>query len=276
MSINTLLDNPFILSSLTNYIVGGVTGAFTGATGPQGATGSVGPTGSQGATGDKGPQGDTGTVVGATGPQGEAGATGPQGDVGATGSQGDAGATGPQGDVGATGSQGEAGATGSQGDVGATGPQGDVGATGPQGDVGATGPAGSGSGNIVNIYNEQGNYAGTYTGTTLSMYGTTLSGLTIGSLVIINFACILETQAGEQVPANCMFSLIVDGTIAVQDIASLKTVTTGEYFGFSFTFTASATSHAINIQVANRAPFGETVYLLTFYDYFHIQVSQVL
>jgi hypothetical protein len=108
------------------------------------------------------------------------------------------------------------------------------------------------------------------------MYGNTLTGLTIGSLVIINFACTLETIIGESVPANCTFSLIVDGTIAVQDIASVKFATTSEYFGFSFTFTASATSHAINIQVANRAPFGGTVYQLTFYDYFHIQVSQVL
>ena len=62
---------------------GAITGAGTGATGPQGATGPTG-------------------TAGATGAAGTAGATGPAGTAGTAGATGAAGATGPAGAAGAS------------------------------------------------------------------------------------------------------------------------------------------------------------------------------
>lgn len=108
MSINTLLDNPYILNQLSQYIVSGYTGAFTGATGATGATGSDGATGATGATGDKGQTGDPGVATGATGETGATGATGAPGEQGPTGISGDTGATGATGSTGAQGPTGTA------------------------------------------------------------------------------------------------------------------------------------------------------------------------
>lgn len=90
--------------------------------------------------------GATGTLHGATGPQGEQGASGISGASGYVGSDG---ATGPQGDTGATGPQGEVGATGPQGDQGSSGVQGDTGASGINGIDGATGPSGTPAWTVV-------------------------------------------------------------------------------------------------------------------------------
>jgi hypothetical protein len=72
--------------------------------------------------------GATGTLSGATGPQGVQGASGISGASGYVGSDG---ATGPQGVQGASGSTGLTGATGTQGASGASGVAGIDGATGP-------------------------------------------------------------------------------------------------------------------------------------------------
>ncbi|AUN96435.1 hypothetical protein C0099_10540 [Pseudazoarcus pumilus] len=137
-----------------------------GPQGAQGPTGPIGPTGPTGDAGDAGTDGRTvlsGTasptggdgadgdfyvdtddnllygpktagvwdagvsLVGPTGPTGEAGPTGPTGEAGPTGAQGEAGPTGPTGPQGA---QGVAGTDGTDGAIGPTGP------TGPQGDPG--------------------------------------------------------------------------------------------------------------------------------------------
>ena len=74
----------------------GATGTLSGATGPQGATGVQGIDGASG-------------YVGSDGASGANGATGPQGEQGASGVSGVDGATGPQGEQGASGVSGSTG-----------------------------------------------------------------------------------------------------------------------------------------------------------------------
>jgi len=120
----------------------GATGTLHGATGPQGATGVQGIDGASGYVGSDGATGIQG-IDGATGPTGATGATGIQG---ASGSTGLTGATGPQGIGGATGPegvQGIQGVEGASGITGASGVQGNIGATGEQGIQGASGTQGA-------------------------------------------------------------------------------------------------------------------------------------
>ena len=114
----------------------------------------------------------SGAFDGATGPQG------PKGDTGATGPKGDTGATGPQGPQGPKGDKGDAftysdftaeqlaalkGPQGDKGDTGAQGPRGEMGPQGPKGDTGATGPAGAdgADGKSAYQYAVEGGYTGT-------------------------------------------------------------------------------------------------------------------
>ena len=114
----------------------------------------------------------SGAFDGATGPQG------PKGDTGATGPKGDTGATGPQGPQGPKGDKGDAftysdftaeqlaalkGPEGDKGDTGAQGPRGEMGPQGPKGDTGATGPAGAdgADGKSAYQYAVDGGYTGT-------------------------------------------------------------------------------------------------------------------
>ena len=100
-------------------------------------------------------------ITGPAGPPGEAGAPGPTGD---TGPAGDTGPTGP------AGSSGPTGPTGPTGNTGPTGPTGPTGETGPAGPTGDTGPAGTASTSLNFAYEDDFDYIGLASGTTITAF----------------------------------------------------------------------------------------------------------
>ncbi len=218
----------------------GATGV-TGPTGPTGVTGEAGtdgrtvlsgtasPTGGDGADGDfyidtddnllfgpktAGAWGAGVSLVGPTGPTGEAGATGPTGEAGPTGAQGEAGPTGPQGEQGIQGPTGPQGEQGVQGPAGTNGLDGATGPTGPQGATGPTGPQGDPGGGAT-VYSAE---ALAQVSRTSTSYAALAGGPSVAVPVSASGNALVTLTAGIRgseaydLDASCYMRLTIDGS----------------------------------------------------------------